>query len=354
MNHLKQIAAKLDEYKLDGIMICSAPGEFYAVGFHGEGFVVVTKRECRYFTDSRYIEAAGNQVTGAAITMTDRSKNYRVLLQQAVKELGIKTMGIEEGYMTLAQHKLYSDALSCKLVPAQALLGDLRAAKDSEEIDVMIRAQRISEQAFDEILRFIKPGVTEKEVAAKLTYDMLRFGAERMSFDPIVASGPNGSLPHAIPSDKKVQSGEFVTMDFGCVVGGYCSDMTRTVAVGEPTEEMRKVYGVVLNAQLAGIAAAKAGIPGKEIDAAARKVIEDAGYGDYFGHGYGHSLGIEIHESPNANTSEETLMPVGAAVSAEPGIYLPGKFGVRIEDVNILTEDGCVVITKAPKELIIL
>ncbi|MEG1720956.1 MAG: aminopeptidase P family protein [Pseudoflavonifractor sp.] len=354
MNHLTQIAAKLDQYGIDGMMICSAPGEFYAVGFHGEGFALVTKQECRYFTDSRYIEAAGKQVTGAAITMTDRNKNYRVLLQQAVEDLGIKTMGIEDGYMTLAQHKLYSQALTCELVPAQGLLDGLRAAKDQEEIEVMVRAQRVSEVAFDEILKFVKPGVTEKEIAAKLTYDMLRFGAERMSFDPIVASGPNGSLPHAIPSDKKVQSGEFVTMDFGCVVGGYCSDMTRTVAVGEPTEEMRKVYGVVLNAQLAGIAAAKAGIPGKEIDAAARKVIEDAGYGDYFGHGYGHSLGIEIHESPNANTSEETLMPVGAAVSAEPGIYLPGKFGVRIEDVNILTEDGCVVITKAPKELIIL
>ena len=169
-----------------------------------------------------------------------------------------------------------------------------------------------------------------------------------------MASGPNGSKPHAIPGPRKIQRGEFVTMDFGCVYGGYCSDMTRTVAIGEPTEEMKKVYHIVLEAQLAGIAAARAGVPGKSIDAAARKVIEEAGYGEYFGHGYGHSVGIEIHESPNANTRDESLMPVGAAVSAEPGIYLPGKFGVRIEDVTILTENGCIDITQSPKELIIL
>ena len=175
-----------------------------------------------------------------------------------------------------------------------------------------------------------------------------------MSFDPIVVSGPNGSLPHGIPSAKQVQQGEFITMDFGCKYGGYCSDMTRTVALGEPTGEMRKVYPTVLEAQLAGIAVTKAGVPGKSIDAAARKVIEDAGYGEYFGHGYGHSLGIEIHESPNASPSDETPLPVGAAVSAEPGIYLPGKFGVRIEDVVVVTAQGCIDLTKSPKDMIIL
>ena len=226
--------------------------------------------------------------------------------------------------------------------------------EDDGEIALMTKAQEITDRAFSEILKFIQPGMTEQEIAAKLQYDMLRFGAEKMSFDPIVVSGPNGSLPHGIPSAKQVQQGEFITMDFGCKYGGYCSDMTRTVALGEPTGEMRKVYQTVLEAQLAGIAVTKAGVPGKSIDAAARKVIEDAGYGEYFGHGYGHSLGIEIHESPNANTREETLLPVGAVVSAEPGIYLPGKFGVRIEDVTVLTADGCMVLTKSPKELIIL
>lgn len=354
MNHLKQIAAKLDEYGIDAMLVSSEPGEYYAVGFKGEGYVVVARSECRYFTDSRYIEAAEKQVTGTSITMTDRTKNYRVLIQKAIDDLGIQKLGFEDGYMTVAQHRQLSDAFTCELVPAQGLLSGLRAAKDQEEIALMTQAQRITERALDEILKFLKPGVTEKEVAARLTYDMLRFGAERMSFDPIVASGPNGSLPHAIPSDRVIQSGEFVTMDFGCVYGGYCSDMTRTVAVGEPTEEMRKVYNIVLEAQLAGIAAERAGVTGKSVDAAARKVIEDAGYGQYFGHSFGHSVGLEIHEAPNASVASEEILPAGAAVSAEPGVYLPGKFGVRIEDVTVFTADGCINLTKAPKELIIL
>ncbi len=354
MNHLKQIAAKLPEYEIDAMLLSSAPGEFYGVGFHGEGYVVVTANECRYFTDSRYIEAAEKTVTGASITMTSRELSYPTLIQKAIDDLGIHKMGFEDSYMTVAEYKRLDGALQVELVPAQGLVNGLRAAKDQEELDAMVKAQRISERAFDEILKFIKPGVTEKEIAAKLEYDMLRFGAQKMSFDPIVVSGPNGSLPHGVPGDKKVENGEFITMDFGCIYNGYCSDMTRTVALGEPTEEMRKVYNVVLQAQLAGLAASRAGVTGKSIDAAARKVIEDAGYGEYFGHGYGHSVGIEIHESPNANLRDETLMPVGAAVSAEPGIYLPGRFGVRIEDVAIMTEDGCIDITKAPKDLIVL
>ena len=354
MNHLKAIAAKLPEYGIDAMLLNSEPGEFYAVGFHGEGNVVVTAEKCFYFTDSRYIEAAGNLITGAEIAMTGHSRNYRAMVQEVVEQCGIKTMGFEENYLSVAEYELWEKGLTAKLVPAQKLVNSLRAAKDEEEIALMRKAQEITDRAFDEILKFIQPGMTEQEIAAKLQYDMLRFGAEKMSFDPIVVSGPNGSLPHGVPSSKQVQKGEFLTMDFGCKYGGYCSDMTRTVALGEPTEEMRKVYDVVLQAQLAGLAASRAGVTGKSIDAAARKVIEDAGYGEYFGHGYGHSVGIEIHEAPNANMRDETPMPVGAAVSAEPGIYLPGRFGVRIEDVAIMTEDGCIDITKAPKELIVL
>ena len=354
MNHLKQIAARLPEYGLDAMLLNSEPGEYYAVGFHGEGNVVVTAQGCFYFTDSRYIEAANHLITGAEIAMTGRSRHYRAMVQEVVDRCRIRKLGFEEGYLSVADYNLWKEGLTAELVPAQKLVNSLRAAKDDGEIALMTKAQEITDRAFSEILKFIQPGMTEQEIAAKLQYDMLRFGAEKMSFDPIVVSGPNGSLPHGIPSAKQVQQGEFITMDFGCKYGGYCSDMTRTVALGEPTGEMRKVYQTVLEAQLAGIAVTKAGVPGKSIDAAARKVIEDAGYGEYFGHGYGHSLGIEIHESPNANTREETLLPVGAVVSAEPGIYLPGKFGVRIEDVTVLTADGCMVLTKSPKELIIL
>ena len=354
MNHLKQIAAKLPEYGIDAMLLNSEPGEYYAVGFHGEGNVVVTAEKCFYFTDSRYIEAANHLIQGAEIAMTDAGRNYRAMVQKVIDECRIQRLGFEENYLSVADFELWDKGLTASLVPAQKLVNSLRAAKDEEELSLMRKAQEITDQAFSNILKFIRPGQTEQEIAAKLQYDMLRFGAEKMSFDPIVVSGPNGSLPHGVPSSKQVQKGEFLTMDFGCKYGGYCSDMTRTVALGEPTEEMKKVYQIVLEAQLAGIAVTKAGVPGKSIDAAARKVIADAGYGDNFGHGYGHSLGIEIHESPNANTRDNTLLPVGAVVSAEPGIYLPGKFGVRIEDVTILREDGCEILTKSPKDLIIL
>lgn len=354
MNHLEQIAARLVDYGVDAMLVTSEPGEFYAVGFHGEGAALVTAQERAYITDSRYIEKAREVVTGASVDMVEPGRGYIALINAFLDAHGIQTLGIEEGYMTLKSYQLYEKELHAQLVPAGKLMLDLRAAKDDYEIDCMIKAQRIAEKALDEALGFIKPGVTEREVAAKLTYDMLRFGGEKNSFDPIVVSGPKGSLPHGVPGDRPIQTGEFVTMDFGCKWGGYCSDMTRTVAVGRPTEEMVHVYDLVLKAQLAGIATSRAGVPGRDIDAAARRVIEDGGYGAYFGHGYGHSLGLEIHEGPNANSRDETPMPVGAVVSAEPGIYLPGRLGVRIEDVVVMEEGGCRDITLAPKELIIL
>lgn len=354
MNHLKQIAAKLPEYHLDAMLVTSEPGEFYAVGFHGEGVAVVTPEKSYYYTDSRYIEAAGKLITGAEVALPDQDRNYRQMVQAIIERHGISRLGFEKHYMTVEEYEGYRAALKAELVPASDLMEALRGSKDQEEVDLMVRAQRIAERALDEILGFIKPGLTEREIAAKLQYDMLRFGADKMSFDPIVVGGPNGSLPHGIPGDRKVEKGDFLTMDFGCKLGGYCSDMTRTVAVGEPTDEMKKVYNTVLEAQLAGIAAARAGVPGVDIHMAARQVIVDAGYGEYFGHGFGHSLGIEIHENPNANMRNKEPLPLGAVISAEPGIYLPGRFGVRIEDVLYLTETGNVNLTKAPKELIIL
>ena len=354
MNHIRQIAEKLPAYGLDAMLITSEPGEFYAVGFHGEGVVLVARDASWYFTDSRYIEAARDEVELAQVSLPKKGSSYRKMAQELVLAHGWKTVGFEEEAMTVAAHQLWKDALPAECKPASALLTGLRAGKDAEEIRAMVAAQRIAERALEETLAFLEPGKTEKEIAAYLEYSMLRLGAEKKSFDTIVASGPNSSRPHAVPGDRKIQAGDFVTIDFGCKVDGYCSDTTRTVAVGEPTEEMRKVYNIVLQAQRTGIAAARAGLPGREIDAAARQVIADAGYGEYFGHSFGHSLGIEIHESPNLAPSCSELMPVGAVVSAEPGIYLPGRFGVRIEDVLVLTETGCENITNYPKELIIL
>lgn len=196
--------------------------------------------------------------------------------------------------------------------------------------------------------------MTEKELCAELIYRLYKYGSEGPSFDPITVSGPNTSLPHGVPSERVLQYGDFVTMDFGCLYHGYCSDMTRTIALGYVSEKMDKVYHTVLEAQLAGIAATKAGVTGKEMDAAARNVINAAGFEGLFGHSYGHSLGLLIHEGPYANMRNDKPMPAGAVVSAEPGIYIPDEFGVRIEDVTVITETGCEILTKSPKNLIIL
>ena len=354
MNHLNQIAEKLPEYGLDAMLIVSEPGERYAVGFHGQGLVLVTRKGTHYTTDGRYIEAAQAQITGAQVSLVGTGSGHLDQARAYIEAHGLKKVGFESGAVTVDAHARYARALPCELVPAQGLLDGLRASKDGEELSAMRRAQKITDDAFSAMLNFIKPGVTEREAAARLVYELLRRGGERVSFDPIVAAGANGSMPHAVPGETVIGPGMFVTMDFGCVVEGYCSDMTRTVAVGEPTEEMRRVYDTVLSAQRAGIAAARAGVPGRVVDGAARKVIADAGYGEYFAHSFGHSLGLEIHEAPNASPTEDTPLPAGAVVSAEPGIYLPGRFGVRIEDVLIIKADGCEDITRSPKELIIL
>ena len=357
MNHFAKIAEKLSAYELDGMLLTCEANRFYASGFHStgtDGVALVTREGNFYFTDSRYIEAAHNKVQDAEIAMTDAAHPYVDLINAAMEKTHVQKLGFEDAYMTVADYRHYSEKLHCQLVPATELLISLRQSKDEEEIQRMIAAQRIAEAALDQIVKEIKPGVTEKEIAARLQYLMLHYGAENMSFDPIVVSGPNGSLPHGVPSEKTIQAGEFVTMDFGCIKNGYCSDMTRTVAVGSVTDEMKTVYETVLKAQLAGIAKARAGVTGRDIDAAARKVIEDAGYGKYFGHSFGHSLGLDIHEHPIAAPGVHAKLPEHTVISAEPGIYLPGKFGVRIEDVMHLTADGAEILTRSPKNLIIL
>ncbi len=354
MNHIKQIVKKLPEYELDAMLVVSAPGERYAVGFQGEGFLLVTREGARYTTDSRYFEAAQKQIAGAEVALATSKNGHLAQAREYIRGRKLEKVGFESGYVTVDAWERYKKELPCELVPAQALLGGLRASKDEEELAVMRRAQEITDAAFQAILNFIRPGMTEREIAARLVYELLRRGGERTSFDPIVAAGPNGSIPHAVPGDRAVEAGSFITMDFGCVVDGYCSDMTRTVALGRPTEEMEVVYDLVLAAQRAGIAAAKAGVPGKEVDAAARQVLAGGGYGEFFTHSFGHSLGVEIHETPSASSSETRPLPAGAVLSAEPGVYIPGRFGVRIEDVLIIREEGCEDITASPKNLIVL
>ena len=354
MNHLKQIAARLPEYGVDAMLLTSEPGEFYAVGFHGEGVVVVTAGECFYFTDSRYIEAANHLITGASISMTDRSRNYRAMVQEVVDRCGVKRMGFEEEYLSVASYQIWKEGVTPELVPAQKLVNGLRAAKDQEEIELMVKAQEITDRAFREILTFIQPGMTEQEIAAKLQYDMLRFGAMRMSFDPIVASGPNGSRPHAIPGPRKIQRGEFVTMDFGCVYGGYCSDMTRTFYFKEVSDEHRHIYETVRKANEAAIAKIKPGIPLCELDNTARQLITDEGYGPQFNHRLGHFIGLSEHEFGDVSSVNTDKAVPGMIFSIEPGIYLTDDTGVRVEDLVLVTEDGCEVLNHYPKELQII
>lgn len=355
MNNVKRIQQELRRRGLDGMLVTDEKNQRYASGFPiTDGAVVVGLEKSWLITDSRYIEAAEAAVDGSLteVVLYDREHPLTGIIRSVCA--GMARLAAEDKKLSHVGYLGYEKALGRELLPAGDLFETLRASKSEDEIACMIEAQRISEKALETVLHIIKPGMTERQVAAELVYNMLKNGSEGNSFDPIVITGSKTSLPHGVPGDKVIQSGDFVTMDFGSIKHGYCSDMTRTVAVGSASEEMRNVYDTVLRAQLAGIAAARAGVPGREIDAAARKVISDAGYGKYFGHGFGHSLGLDIHELPNANPSGEAPMPAGAVCSAEPGIYIPGRFGVRIEDVMVIRDTGAEIITKAPKELVVL
>ena len=355
MNNIRKIQQELRRRGLDGVLITDEKNQRYASGFPiMDGAVVVGLEKSWLITDSRYIEAAEAAVDNSLteVVLYDREHPLAGIIRSI--SAGMARLAAEDKKLSHAGYLGYEKALGRELLPAGNLFETLRASKSEDEIACMIEAQRISEKALEAVLHIIKPGMAESQVAAELVYNMLKNGSEGNSFDPIVVTGSKTSLPHGVPGDKVIQPGDFVTMDFGSIKHGYCSDMTRTVAVGSASEEMRNVYDTVLRAQLAGIAAAKEGVAGREIDAAARRVISDAGYGKYFGHGFGHSLGLDIHEWPNANPSGETPMPAGAVCSAEPGIYIPGRFGVRIEDVMVIRSTGAEIITKAPKELIVL
>ena len=356
MNQIARIREELLNRGLDAVLVTDEKNQRYAAGFpFTDGAVLVGREKAFLLTDSRYIEAAGQQAEEVEVRLFDKERPLSELLKQAVAETGAQKIAAEDQKLSHAGFLDWEKKLGLRLEFAGDFFESLRAVKTGEEIASMIRAQRISEQALEELLHILCPGMTEREAAAELVYRMLRHGSEGNSFDPIVVTGSKTSMPHGVPGDKVIQAGDFVTMDFGCLKDGYCSDMTRTVAVGSATDEMKNVYDIVLKAQLAGIAAARAGVLGKDIDAASRRVITDAGYGEYFGHGFGHCLGLDIHEPPFAGPRGDKPLPAGSVSSAEPGIYLPGRFGVRIEDVMIIRETGAEVITRAPKnELIIL
>jgi len=354
MTNIDRIRHAMPEYKCDALFITSQVNRLFATGFSSSaGVLFITKSDAFFFTDSRYIEVAEANISDAHVALKNNNDATNKAIIELIKEHNIKSIGFEDSVVSYTAHKALEKSFGVKLVPAQKLINDLREIKSRAELDGIIKAQRISEDVFNEVLPLISTKVTEKDIAAEIIYRILKKGADDISFSPIVVSGPNSSRPHGVPGGEKIKKG-FLTIDWGTKVNGWCSDTTRTVYVGKPTKEMIKVYNTVLTAQEAGIKAIHAGAKGVDVDAAARRVIEDAGYGDYFGHGFGHSQGLEVHESLRAAPLSKCILPAGAVLSAEPGIYIPGKYGVRIEDTIYVTEDGSENITKLPKELIII
>ena len=356
MERLNKLAAMAKKLGCDGVLITEGENLCYATGFVGlEGMVLVTADGKGYcFTDSRYIEAAEKAIAPWGYQVLQPDVSYPQCVAQLCQEHKLESLLFEDQDMTVATHARYTAAVPAKLVAAGEAFSELREVKEEIEVERIVAAQRIAEQALEEILPLIKPGAVEREVAAELDYRMARLGSTGVSFSTIFVSGAKSSLPHGTPGDKKIEAGDFVTIDFGAMVGGYHSDMTRTFAVGFATDEMKKVYDTVLQAQLAGIEAMAAGVPGSQVDKAARDIIEAAGYGPYFGHGLGHSLGLNIHENPRASKAYHRELVQGNIITIEPGIYLPGKFGVRIEDMVYLGAEGKRNLTLAPKELRIL
>lgn len=353
---IEKLKKLIKESDFDAALIVSPENRFYFTGFNStDGFLLASENDAVFITDSRYIEAAQNTVKKCKVVLQQRDIKQ---LKNVLDSFGAKTVAVEADRLTVSNLARFTKAFEeIGIIPDGSLdsgINSLRGIKESSEVDKIVAAQRIAEKGFEHICNFIEEGKTEKEIQLELDFYMLSHGAEALSFETIAVSGANGSMPHGVPTDKPVKKGELITLDFGAVYGGYHSDMTRTVALGFVNDKQREVYETVLRAQLDSIASIKAGVTGKAADEAARSVIRDAGYGDYFGHGTGHGVGVEIHEYPSVSPANEKALENGNIVTVEPGIYLPGEFGVRIEDMVLVTEDGCRNLTECPKELIIL
>ena len=340
----------------DAALITSDINRCYFTGMKSSaGYVLAFKDIAYLIIDFRYIEKARNTVTSCEVI---EQKVIFEQIDELMKKHGAKSLAIEASHMTVAMLDMFKLKLEhIEFITTNELsrnINDLRMIKSEDELQKIQKAQEIAEAAFDNVLNVIKVGVTEREISLALDEYMLRHGAEELSFETIALTGKNTSMPHGVPSDAKVQNGDFVLMDFGAVYEGYHSDMTRTVCVGQPTDEMAEVYDIVLQAQLKALSEIRSGVTGMELDAAARNYISSKGYGDAFGHSLGHGVGMEVHELPTASSKSKTVFKPNMVVTVEPGIYLPDKFGVRIEDFVAVTEKSCHNFTKCPKKLIIL
>lgn len=349
---LKKLKDQVSALHLDGILIQNPFNRKYISGFSGSaGILFISNESSILFTDFRYIEQAKKQAPDFQIVNHTTRGLYKELNELIQKE-NIKTLGFESETVTFNEYKEYEKNLSVSMIPTSKIVEKIRAIKDENEIALIREAARIADQAFSHILPFLKEGVSEREVALELEFFMKKSGASDLSFSTIVASGAFSALPHAVPTDKKLEKGDFIVMDFGCVYKGYCSDMTRTVVIGKASNRHREIYETVLMAQKMALEGIKPFVKGKEIDKIARDHIASQGYGEYFGHGLGHSVGMEIHENPRFSVTEEGIIEPGTVITVEPGIYIPDFGGVRIEDLVVVREQGIENLTRSPKDLI--
>lgn len=337
--------------KCDAVLITSPHNMRYFSGFTGgEGAVVMTKKHSVLFTDSRYTEQAENETVGFEVIETN---DWMKSACRFFERNGIKVVAFEDDSMTAAEFsRLQHIVPSREFVPSASKIRTMRMVKTDLELGKIRIAEEVGCKAFEHILGYIKPGVKERDIALEIEYFMKKQGASGLSFDTIAISGARTSLPHGVPTDKKIETGDFVTMDFGCVLEGYCSDMTRTVVVGKASDEQKKIYNIVKEAQQTGLESIRAGAKCSDCDKAARDYIASKGYGGYFRHSLGHGLGLLVHELPNLSPRSEFILEENMVVSCEPGIYIPGFGGVRIEDLVAVTKDGCENLTRVTKDLI--
>ncbi len=353
MSRIEKLRALLEEKSLDAIFIGYIPNVRYLTNFSGSaGSVLITKNKNYFITDFRYKDQSHNEVHGFEIVINYAASDE---LKKIIETEKVKIIGFEATHMTYGAYDNNKNNFpGVTFIPLTEAVEKLTMQKTPEELAKIQKAVDITDKTFSKMLEFIKPGMRELDVSAEITYTHKKLGAHKDSFEPIVASGWRAALPHGIASGKIIEKGDILTLDFGCVYEGFCSDMTRTIAVGEPVEEIKKIYKIVLDAQLKAIDTARAGISSKSVDTVAREYITEKGYGENFGHGLGHGLGIDVHEMPGLSQRMDMELVENSVVTIEPGIYIENLGGVRIEDDVILKSNGCVVMNKSPKELIII
>ena len=350
---LQKLRAEMKQRDVEALLVTSPFNLRYITEFTGTaGLAIVTAEQAVFITDFRYTEQAGEQVKEFDIIQAE--KNLMDETVKSVKSLDIRTLAFEQDYMTYSTVVQYKSKIDADLEPVSNLIEKIRMIKTPDEVAILKAAAKIADDAFEHICGFIRPGLTELEVSNELEFFMRKQGATSSSFDTIVASGLRSALPHGVATDKVIETGDMITLDYGALYNGYISDITRTVAVGEPSAQMKEIYDIVLKAQELGVEKIGPGMSGIKADAIARDYIKSKGYGEAFGHSTGHGIGLEVHEGPGLSFRSETVLEPGMAVTVEPGIYLPGVGGVRIEDDILVTESGNERLTNSTKELRIL